>query len=248
MTVLLLDPWECARVALSSSDDDSRDRGLGWAISFLGDIQADIALMPADLAASADAKTSADIAARADVLVVVGPWLPAHDRLAEQCRGTVCFVPVGWMLHPGPVVAATRHDREADAEIRLAVELARRDQAILLLAHVWGMPGLGIVDMPADPYLIGSIPNGQSGALQVLADQLSAGFPELAVRAEVRQGQHVAPELAQLAVDAGASAIVLGRPSVRGDRVPLGSIARALITQAPCPVIVVPTATRDLRP
>lgn len=245
MSVLERDPWETARVAISSSDDATRDRGLAWVISFLGDIQADIALIPT----GTDAHASTAIAARADLLVVVGPWLSAHDRLVERFPAAVAYVPAEWMPHPGPVVAATRHDRDVDAEIWLAVELARRDHATLLLAHVWGMPGLGIVEMPPDPYLIGSIPSGQSRALRLLAEQLSTRFPELAIQPEVRQGHQVAAELARLALESSASAIVVGRARTRGGRFALGPIAHSLLGSAPCPVIIVRAGgPRDLRP
>ncbi len=245
MSVLDLYPWENARVALTSSDDVSRDLGQAWAISFLGDVPADIAVIPAGTRAGA----SSTIAAHADLLVVVGPWLRAHDRLIERFPGTVAYVPADWMPHPGPIVAATRHDRDADGEIRLAGELARREGATLLLAHVWGMPGLGIVEMPPDPYLIGSIPDGQSGALRRLAEQVSARFPELTVQPEVRQGHHVAAELARLAVEASASAIVVGRARTHGGRSPLGPIVHSLLRDAPCAVIIVrPGEPGDLRP
>ncbi|MES1212532.1 MAG: universal stress protein [Leifsonia sp.] len=168
--------------------------------------------------------------------------------LVEGLPGIVVWVPPGWAPADGPIVAATGHDLASDAAIAPAIELARRGSGTVVLVHVWGMPALGIVDLPPDPWGVGSIPDGQSAALDALLTRVQAAADGVSISAVVRQGTHVAREL--IAASQGADAIVVGRPHPRGRGPALGAVARGLIELSPCPVVVIPhpAAMKDLRP
>lgn len=187
-------------------------------------------------------RESSILAPGAGFLVLERPPLPDPTGLAalleqvEHATDTVVVVPAGWRgAHDSaPVVAATGHDLESDAAVGPAADLARRDRRPLVLAHIWGMPDLGEVELPPDPWLIGSIPDGQQRALALLATRVRKHTPGLVVETEVRQGRKVDRELVGIAQ--GAAAVVVGRR--RRARGLLGRTARGLIEHAECPVVI----------
>jgi len=212
---------------IAAVDDDGRAAASRWAARYSGDDGSGIG---------------------SGTVIVSRP--PSRDtaQLAEDLPGVVVWVPPGWAPADGPIVAATGHDLGSDAAVAPAIELARRGSRSVVLVHVWGMPGLGVVDLPPDPWGVGSIPDGQSAALDALVTRVRAAADGVSISAVVRQGTHVAREL--IAASQGADAIVVGRPRPRGGRPALGAVARGLIELSPCPVVVIPhpAAMKDLRP
>jgi nucleotide-binding universal stress UspA family protein len=186
----------------------------------------------------------------ADAVIVSRPPSAETTEVVEGCPGIVVWVPPGWTPGEGPIVAATGHDLTSDAGIAPAIDLARRGSRAVVLAHVWGMPAVGVVDLPPDPWGIGSIPDGQSAAAGTLASRLQATATAagVSITAAVRQDTHVARGL--VAASQGADGIVVGRPRPRGGRHALGAVARGLIELSPCPVVIVPHpgAMKDFRP
>lgn len=176
-----------------------------------------------------------------DVDIVSGPPSAALTALVERCTGIVVRVPPEWIPGDGPIVAATSHDLGSDAAIAPAIELARHGSHAVVLAHVWAMPSLGVVDLPPDPWGIGSIPGGQTAALEALAARVQATAPDVAITAAVKQGPDVARELLSIATATAATGIVVARPHPRGARTPVGAVARELLGLARCPVVIVPS-------
>ncbi|MEO6114806.1 MAG: universal stress protein [Pseudolysinimonas sp.] len=183
-----------------------------------------------------------------DLLIISGPPSAARIALVEGCRGTVIWLPSGWIAGEGPIVAATGHELGSDAAIAPAIELTRHGSHAVVLAHVWAMPSLGVVELPQDPWGIGSIPDGQAAALQAFASRVQATAPDVSVTAVVRQGAHVAREL--LAIAPAVQAVVVGRLRAHGARQRLGTVARELLELGRCPVVIAPSTgiARDLRP
>jgi nucleotide-binding universal stress UspA family protein len=177
-----------------------------------------------------------------DVDIVSGPPSAALTARVERCTGIVVWVPPEWTRSAGPIVAATGHDLGSDAAITPAIELARHGSRAVVLAHVWAMPGLGVVELPPDPWGIGSIPDGQTAALEALAAGVRATAPDVAITAVVRQGPDVARELLSIAGATAAQGLVVGRPHPHGARTPLGAVARELLGLGRCPVVIVPAA------
>jgi nucleotide-binding universal stress UspA family protein len=182
------------------------------------------------------------------VVIVSRERTPATIDRIEATGGTVVWVPPGWTPGGGPIVAATGHDQASDAAIAPAIDLARRGSGALVLVHVWAMPALGVVELPPDPWGIGSIPDGQSAAVAALAERLQSTVGDVTITAVVRQGAHVAREL--IAASTGADAIVVGRARPHGSRAVLGAVARGLLELSTCPVVILqhPAAGKDLRP
>jgi nucleotide-binding universal stress UspA family protein len=180
-----------------------------------------------------------------DLLVISAPTIGEALEMAEHARGPVAVVPPDWVTNDGPIVVATGHDLGSDAPIAPAIAIARHRAAPLVLVHVWGMPGTGTVVMPRDPYGVGSIPDGQAGALELLTSQLRLQHPDLVFRSEVRQSTHIAREI--LAAASNASAIVVGRGGTHARHPQLGHIARELVAISPCPVVIAPNSALHAR-
>lgn len=185
-----------------------------------------------------------------EVVIVSGAATAALTALVEKCRGVVVYLPPEWIPGDGPIVAATGHDLGSDAAIAPAIELARRGSHAVVLAHVWAMPSLGVVALPPDPWGIGSIPDGQTAALQALAARVHATAPDVAITAVVRQGAHVARELVAVASASASAGIVVGRPRPHGARPRLSRVARELLAIGRCPIVIAASGStaRDLRP
>jgi nucleotide-binding universal stress UspA family protein len=125
-----------------------------------------------------------------------------------------------------PVLVGVDGSAHSEATIRFALEMATRHKA----------PVLAVAVGPAHPTEAQTVGVGQ--ALTRLVASVSAGYPDVAVDTGLRYDR--SPAAALIRAGQGAGLVVVGshgRGGLRG--IPLGSVGRALIEHAPCPVAIV---------
>jgi len=178
-----------------------------------------------------------------DALLVVG--MRRRDRRATRfaelalarARGPVVVVPAEWICRDGPVVVGIGAEDDLTETLAFAAATAAAGRVEVQLIHAWQTTGTGEIP-PAWDFGTDSIPERQQRALAHLARVARQSHPELIVTAEAVQGP-VVPKL----VDAArtASLLVVGR-SHRNAVVQamLGSTARGLLAELPCPVAIIP--------
>ncbi|MDA8367118.1 MAG: universal stress protein [Actinomycetota bacterium] len=134
---------------------------------------------------------------------------------------------------PGPVVAGYDGSAGAAGALEWAADEAARRAVGLVVVSVTALP-------PVGSHLPGPV-GGTAGARRAVeraADGVRARHPGLAVEGVAPAGPP-APTL--LALATGASLLVVGH---RGQgalaRMGLGTVARACVNEAPCPVAVIP--------
>jgi nucleotide-binding universal stress UspA family protein len=153
--------------------------------------------------------------------------------------------------HHGIVVGVEEHGR-AQVALRAAAELAARDNVALTAVHAWDVP-LG------DPAMSGAVPptpgelaHARAAAQRLMSEALAGlaeDFPTGELRTRVVRGPVVE---VRRRVAADADLLVIGRHAdSRLAFYALGHAARALLHDAPCPLMVTPPsgpfrATRSL--
>jgi nucleotide-binding universal stress UspA family protein len=138
------------------------------------------------------------------------------------------------ILHPTDFSASS-----ADA-FALAAALARDYKARLVLLHVVGQPSLadGTGLVPFDPAMYR---DEQRDKLE----QLAVRTPDVAIEQRLAEG-HAVTEILRAADETGCDLIVVGAHGWSGlRRLLMGSIAEAVVRQAPCPVLTVRTPPRS---
>ena len=157
-------------------------------------------------------------------LQVVQPGTPATRPVALQ-----------------PIVFATDFSPASDPALRKAIEMAQKEGAELIVAHVYEPPASmghsGIADDVIAADLEGTILRDVEKQLEpVLAKVRAEG---VRVRSEILAG-HASKRLADLAEKSGASLLILGTHGRTGlKKLVIGSIASQVIATAPCPVMTV---------
>lgn len=140
-----------------------------------------------------------------------------------------------------PIIFATDFSPASEAAFRKAMEMARKEGAELIVAHVYEPPASlshsGLADEFIEAELEETIRKDVEKKLEpVLAKARAEG---LRVRGEILAG-HTPKRLAALAEKNGAALLVLGTHGRTGlKKLVIGSVAGQVIATAPCPVLTV---------
>jgi nucleotide-binding universal stress UspA family protein len=140
-----------------------------------------------------------------------------------------------------PIVFATDFSPASKGALEKAIELARKEGAELIVAHVYEPPASlshsGVADDLIEAELENTIRRDVEKQLEpVLANARTAGVK---VRGEILSGQP-AKRLADLAARCGAAILVVGTHGRTGlKKLVTGSVASQVIATAPCPVLTV---------
>jgi nucleotide-binding universal stress UspA family protein len=149
--------------------------------------------------------------------------------------------PVAKVVALQPIVFATDFSPASDPAFRKATEMARKEGAELIVAHVYEPPAplshSGVADDLIEAELDEKIRNDVQKKLEpVLARARAEG---VRVRGEILAG-HTAKKLSELAVKNGAGMLVIGTHGRTGlKKLVMGSVASQVIATAPCPVLTV---------
>lgn len=159
--------------------------------------------------------------------------------VAARAHCPVVSVPAPWRSgeHGGHVVVGLDEAGEPLAALQAAFEQARLRNVPLMVAHAWRVES-PYEGSPAD----GFETEWRMHAGRMLSealDQVIADFPGVKVTTELRY-QAPADALSEIASD--AALLILGRRSRRGP-LRIGSLARASLRVAECPVMIVPVGT-----
>jgi nucleotide-binding universal stress UspA family protein len=132
------------------------------------------------------------------------------------------------------------HDFSETAEHALAValELAERLSAKVILMHAYEVPTYGFPEGPAmTPEMSRQIESAAGSALASVAKRCRR--PGVDVEVVLRQGS-AWTEIGAVAKETNADLIVIGTHGRRGvARVLIGSVAERVVRTAPCPVLTV---------
>ncbi len=141
------------------------------------------------------------------------------------------------MFHPRLILCPTDFSDNSTVALRVARDLARQNQAALVVLHVadsLGPEGLGIVE--AETRLQ---PEGHVEDLRRALHDMLPREPGLEVRYLLREGEPAAA-IEQVVREQGCDLVVLGTHGRTGlDHLLMGSIAEKIIRHCPCPVLVV---------
>lgn len=164
---------------------------------------------------------------------------PVASAVAAQARCPLVVVPGGWSrdvarsahLGPRPVVVGMSDKTSATSVLRLAYDEAELRQASVLILHA---------STAAEP-ATGLRAASARTAAEFVAGQ-SQDHPDVAVDYRYVPGETV---LALVDLSSRARLVVLGRPRHQPGRLPWRrSVARAMLHQSRCPLMVVPPGTR----
>jgi nucleotide-binding universal stress UspA family protein len=140
-----------------------------------------------------------------------------------------------------PIVFATDFSPASKGALDKAIELARKEGAELIVAHVYEPPASlshsGVADDLIEAELENTIRRDVEKKMEpILATVRAAG---VRVHGEVLAG-HTAKRLGELAARTGAAMVVIGTHGRTGVRkLVMGSVASQVISTAPCPVLTV---------
>lgn len=140
-----------------------------------------------------------------------------------------------------PIVFGTDFSPASKAAFAKALELARKEGAELVIAHVYEPPADLAHSGLADDVITAEFENTIRRDVQKQLDVLLAEARASGVnaRGEILAG-HAAKELAKLAEARGAGMIVVGTHGRTGlKKLVVGSVAGQLTAVAPCPVLTV---------
>ncbi len=140
-----------------------------------------------------------------------------------------------------PIVFATDFSPASKGALEKAIELARKEGAELIVAHVYEPPASlshsGVADDLIEAEIENTIRRDVEKQMEpVLATVRAAGVK---VRGEILAG-HAAKRLADLAERNGAALVVIGTHGRTGlKKLMVGSVASQVIATASCPVLTV---------
>lgn len=172
---------------------------------------------------------SAQVAAHARTPVIVARPVPDETVGGES----------GPMPPPGRVVVGIDGSAESANALMFALDEAHARKAPLTAMFVWWNPPSDILSVVTDP------DHAQSGAEHILDDIVSHAvhkFPEVDVSREAAHELNTAHALIEASV--GAGLMVVGSRGRGGfTSLLLGSVSRAVLGHAQCPVAIVRTQT-----
>ena len=153
------------------------------------------------------------------------------------------LVDVGDLEERQPIVVGVDGSPTADAAARWAVGQAALVGSAVRVVHAWQYPYAGDLSALSDKGAPTAFEAAAKGVLDALVARVRAGCDGDGVEivAELRHGD---PASVLLEAGKGAQLLVVGTRGlgpVRGAL--LGSVAQRCLAGAPCPVVVVPTAT-----
>jgi nucleotide-binding universal stress UspA family protein len=140
-----------------------------------------------------------------------------------------------------PIVFATDFSPASKGALAKAIELARKEGAELIVAHVYEPPASlshsGVADDLIEAEIESTIRRDVEKQMEpVLVTARAAG---VRVRGEILSG-HTAKRLADLADRNGAAMVVIGTHGRTGlKKLVMGSVASQVVATAPCPVLTV---------
>lgn len=140
-------------------------------------------------------------------------------------------------LPAGGVLAAVDGSPSAYWALEWAAKEAKMRQLPLIIAHVYHWPSSGLSAMDAIGFLMEELAADSQRILDTAASDAKEYAPEIEVHTVSELGPPV-PTLLDLAV--GRDLLVVGSRGLGGFKgLLLGSTSKALVTHAPCPVLVV---------
>ncbi len=162
----------------------------------------------------------AGVAAQAACPVVVVPpeWEPTHEH--------------------GRVVVGVKDTESAADLVASGMALADELGAELVIVHAWRAPS-GYDDIIARRTYTDDFVRQVTAELEPVVQAHRAEHPDVAVRIEVL---HAQPAHALVSASAEADRLLISRPRHGGTFHHLGFVARALLSEARCPVEVLPAA------
>jgi nucleotide-binding universal stress UspA family protein len=143
------------------------------------------------------------------------------------------------------IAVATDGSETADAAVAIAIDLAKRYAADLLVVAVAPLPP--VFSTPNEPLVPAAIPQSPVPEYRELVDAAiaearAAGLTNVSGVCE--EGVVVDEVLAQVHAHSSDLLVVGSRGLSAAKRLVLGSVSSALVTHAPCPVLVVRPPTR----
>lgn len=163
--------------------------------------------------------------------------------VAARAHCPTVSVPDSWVegAELGRVVVGVDDSEASHDALLVAFGEARRRDALLRVVHAWKLPG-AYDDIVVSKVMVDDWTASAREQLEKTLVPWREAFPEVEVEVELH---HEYPGHALLAASEGADVIVVGR---KGHGAPLGvylgSVARMLIREARCPVIVAPAHGR----
>jgi nucleotide-binding universal stress UspA family protein len=141
------------------------------------------------------------------------------------------------MFHPRVILCPTDFSENSTVALRIASDLARQNQATLLVLHVassLGAEGLGYGE--AESRLQ---PEGHVAELRQELHRLAPAEPGVETRYLLREGDPAAV-IEQVVREQHCDLVVLGTHGRTGlDHLLMGSTAERIIRRCPCPALVV---------
>jgi nucleotide-binding universal stress UspA family protein len=140
-----------------------------------------------------------------------------------------------------PILFATDFSPASEPAFKKAIEMARKEGAELIVAHVYEPPASLGTSGVADDFIQSDL---EDKVQKDVANQLEAVLARaraegLRVRGEILAG-HAPKRLAEFAEKSGAALLVVGTHGRTGlKKLVTGSIASQVIATAPCPVLTV---------
>lgn len=190
-----------------------------------------------------------DASSRADFLVLgsdktgffqglVSGTLPL--RVAAHSHCPVVVVPAGWSPGEPRVVVGVALDTTDAAPIELGAREARRSGGGLRLLHAVTLPQSLLVEDLITTETYDEVAEARTRMLRLAVEDVQARHPDIDVSTVLPRGRAV-DALVDEARD-GALVIVGTHRRRALARLILGSVSHDVLLNAPCPVIVVPTA------
>lgn len=130
------------------------------------------------------------------------------------------------------IVVGLKSMTEAPELLAAGLALAHGSKAELVVIHAWKLQS-GYDDIIANRVEVGGYGRRMTSLIEPLINDLRQAYPEVAVRIEVL---HTQPALALVDASATADRILLARPVHAGVLHHLGSVTRAVLHEARCPV------------
>jgi len=234
---------------------ETADRVMSHAVHALDDLPD--SHVPLDVVVRRESPVHALLDAAADArMIVLGQRQEGPPRLSTCSTGVsmaahascpVVRVPAYWKpdVSFGKVVVGVDGSHGSEGALRAAFQAASTRNAALVVIHAWRPPeyyfdGTGAYAQMVEEW---------ESSVRLTVSEVLAGwrerYPEVEVTVQVELAH---PADALVTASREADLLVLGRRGAGwGLRLPVGSIARTLLSRSHCPVEVCPTASRVSR-